>query len=725
MSPTSDRSREHCQLRAHAGASYCHHELPRRRRRRLVDARRHRRRRTAPASATARPAAATRRRRGPPTPSRRSSRPRTAATAQAGSTPADLAAAVVGIAGAAGDAGASLHAELVRAGLARTAGVRVGSARRLLLRLARRRGIRPRRRHRVGRRAICEVVRSRRRVTVSAGCWETADRGSGSGIAPSSRRPARSTTEVHRPRSSTWCSPSSVSSRTSERGTGGRSAVLRRVVDAVYRMRRIELARFAPLAFEAKALGDDVARRIVADAADALAATLDAVVVPDIAGPLVLSGSILSQQRSVAEPVVQSFAPRWPTNRHVITVSDGAGRRRGAGPAARRRVRRRRGLRPNSDVARRCADRLNLGRLDLRLASDDHAEVVLGGHGSVREDGASTAGRGSARPRVGRRPRARPRARPALVLASPAPWAAHASSSLSRPRRRTSAGSSSISARASAGRPASSSRLTASAARRHSPGASRAAATAYSAASPQPAVGAGDRGEPRNAHALVVAPQRRFVQVDRLLSIAAAVGEDSAVVVGQPTRRGGAETRLPVATDDVGTRRAIWGLRRQLSRCAAVPATASGRLPARSPGTASRRRRTSLSRRAGDDVAPALPIPSLSPVIRSAGGRRHAPASPCQASSWSTGTSSSIAAPTWPTASSHRPPWLSSRLDSDRPERFGPAPRRPRRHRQVLELGRRQSGLDLGIHLIAAVREPLLPAPPTTARAPHEQLAAA
>ena len=86
-------------------------------------------------------------------------------------------------------------------------------------------------------------------------------------------------------------------------------------------MRPVELARFAPLAFEAEALGDDIAGRIVADAADALAATLGAVVVPDISGPLVLSGSILSQQRSVAEAVARSFDPE--NDRPVITVADG------------------------------------------------------------------------------------------------------------------------------------------------------------------------------------------------------------------------------------------------------------------------------------------------------------------------------------------------------------------------------------------------------------------
>jgi N-acetylglucosamine kinase-like BadF-type ATPase len=87
-------------------------------------------------------------------------------------------------------------------------------------------------------------------------------------------------------------------------------------------MRPVELARFAPLAFEAEAHGDDVARQIVVAAGDALAATLGAVTVPDIRGPLVLSGSILSRQPSVADRVVRSF-DAIDGDPHVIIVPDG------------------------------------------------------------------------------------------------------------------------------------------------------------------------------------------------------------------------------------------------------------------------------------------------------------------------------------------------------------------------------------------------------------------
>ena len=107
-----------------------------------------------------------------------------------------------------------------------------------------------------------------------------------------------------------------------ERGPNGRSVALDNIVRAVYEMRPVELASFAPLAFEAAKLGDDVALQIVTGAGDTLAATLAAVVEPDITGPLVLGGSILSQQPLVAERLVQSFAHAGGEP-EVVTVSDG------------------------------------------------------------------------------------------------------------------------------------------------------------------------------------------------------------------------------------------------------------------------------------------------------------------------------------------------------------------------------------------------------------------
>jgi glucosamine kinase len=81
----------------------------------------------------------------------------------------------------------------------------------------------------------------------------------------------------------------------------GRPAVLLRVTDAVYRLRPVELSRFAPLAFAATS--DETARAILAEAAEALARLFGAVASPELTGPLVLGGSILAQESVVAEAV--------------------------------------------------------------------------------------------------------------------------------------------------------------------------------------------------------------------------------------------------------------------------------------------------------------------------------------------------------------------------------------------------------------------------------------
>ena len=63
-------------------------------------------------------------------------------------------------------------------------------------------------------------------------------------------------------------------------------------------------------------------RAAAAAAGDALAATLTAVLVPDIAGPIVLSGSIVSRQPAVARRAVRSVLTA-AEGVEVITVSDG------------------------------------------------------------------------------------------------------------------------------------------------------------------------------------------------------------------------------------------------------------------------------------------------------------------------------------------------------------------------------------------------------------------
>jgi N-acetylglucosamine kinase-like BadF-type ATPase len=102
----------------------------------------------------------------------------------------------------------------------------------------------------------------------------------------------------------------------------GRPVALRRLLDAVYQLEPVELARFAPLAFTAAARGDDAARRIVADAAEALATTMSTIAAADVVGPIVLGGSILSQQRTIADAVVAA-ARRCGVAGPVVAVPDG------------------------------------------------------------------------------------------------------------------------------------------------------------------------------------------------------------------------------------------------------------------------------------------------------------------------------------------------------------------------------------------------------------------
>ncbi|WP_243064043.1 N-acetylglucosamine kinase [Humibacter sp. RRB41] len=72
----------------------------------------------------------------------------------------------------------------------------------------------------------------------------------------------------------------------------GRPESLRQLLDAVYSLRPIELATFAPLVF---AVGDDVvARSITLDARSALKTTLGAVASADVHGPVVCGGGVLS-----------------------------------------------------------------------------------------------------------------------------------------------------------------------------------------------------------------------------------------------------------------------------------------------------------------------------------------------------------------------------------------------------------------------------------------------
>src|SRR5262249_29052951 len=85
-------------------------------------------------------------------------------------------------------------------------------------------------------------------------------------------------------------------------------------------MRPVHLARFAPMAFT---VGDDeVAITIVEGASQALAHTLGTVHADGIDGPLVLGGSVLLHQATVAAAVETSFRHQGGAGA-VIRVADG------------------------------------------------------------------------------------------------------------------------------------------------------------------------------------------------------------------------------------------------------------------------------------------------------------------------------------------------------------------------------------------------------------------
>lgn len=101
----------------------------------------------------------------------------------------------------------------------------------------------------------------------------------------------------------------------------GRAAVVRQVVSAVYARRPVALAELAPLAF---ALPDDpTARAIVVAASRALADLLDAVRVPELAGPVVVGGSVVVRGLldAPASLAVDLAPPAGSTP--VVTVPDG------------------------------------------------------------------------------------------------------------------------------------------------------------------------------------------------------------------------------------------------------------------------------------------------------------------------------------------------------------------------------------------------------------------
>ena len=312
----------------------------------------------------------------------------------------------------------------------------------------------------------------------------------------------------------------------------------------------------------------------------------------------------------------------------VITVSDGVA---GAAVLALRHG----GVDVDDAVFARVQTSLRLRCAD--LGCYDHAEVVLGGHGALGEDGAPQLVEAAlALAQVGDLESVR-EDRPARVRRRrrrepPTPRAACSRPRLAGRRRAVRRATPSASTGpAGVEQPARPPRRRAAT----RPAPSVPPPRRSSAASPRRPSARATSASPRNAHALASWRSDDSYRAIARATVAAAVGQDGAEVVGQPTRRGRVEPRLPIATDDVGRRRAI--RRRCGGSCPGAqqrPATAPDPVRSEESGNGV----PASSNQARPDAVPAQPF-QRSPTrarrqrSRPVAGRRRAPAARCHASS--------------------------------------------------------------------------------------------
>lgn len=97
-----------------------------------------------------------------------------------------------------------------------------------------------------------------------------------------------------------------------------------KIVEAIHQRPPAEMGLLAPLVEQAARAGDDVANRIVVDAAGHLLNTIQAVIGPTPTPTIVLSGGVVTESRClVAEYVRRGIARRWPESavrvvRHAV-----------------------------------------------------------------------------------------------------------------------------------------------------------------------------------------------------------------------------------------------------------------------------------------------------------------------------------------------------------------------------------------------------------------------
>lgn len=109
-----------------------------------------------------------------------------------------------------------------------------------------------------------------------------------------------------------------------ERGADSRPRHLRELTDAIYGLRPIELARFAPLVVANRS--DPVAARLIAEAEDHLVADFETVFDGGVPGPVALGGGVISYLDRVAPRISEILRAkgRQPDIRPVTDGSVGA-----------------------------------------------------------------------------------------------------------------------------------------------------------------------------------------------------------------------------------------------------------------------------------------------------------------------------------------------------------------------------------------------------------------
>jgi glucosamine kinase len=152
--------------------------------------------------------------------------------------------------------------------------------------------------------------------------WLLGDAGSGFWIGHAVARAVVASLDGQRPNTAlTDITLQALGIKGDKNDLGGRGEALRQLVSALYARPPISLAELAPLAFAAHE--DPVARTILVAASAALSDLLSAVRAPDLAGPVVVGGSISVRGMLAAPPSLQADLVPLVAGDPVIPVSDG------------------------------------------------------------------------------------------------------------------------------------------------------------------------------------------------------------------------------------------------------------------------------------------------------------------------------------------------------------------------------------------------------------------